>query len=245
MTPPAPPAISVCMPTYNGARYIREQIESILPQLSPDDELVVSDDGSKDATLEVIAAFHDPRIKVVQRAEAPGCAPNTENALRQASGDIVFLADQDDVWLKDKVRIMVGALDSCDLVVSDGYPTDGDLKVTHESIHGQRKASTNRWLAMVLRSPYIGCCMAFRRRVLDTCLPFPPIAAQIGHDVWLGNLCALRYRVTFIPDKLIYYRRHGNTASYVMRKSPYSAWHRVRVRAQLMSAVAGRLVRGR
>jgi glycosyltransferase involved in cell wall biosynthesis len=95
--------ISVCMATYNGAKYIKEQMDSILCQLGKDDEVVVSDDGSTDSTLDIVAEYGDSRIKIVRNTGAHNFIRNFENSLKAAHGDYIFLADQDDVWLPDKV----------------------------------------------------------------------------------------------------------------------------------------------
>ena len=93
---------SVCMASFNGERYIKEQIDSILLQIGEDDELIISDDGSTDQTVDVICSYRDDRIKFVRNVNRHGCIGNFENALRVASGDFIFLADQDDIWLSDK-----------------------------------------------------------------------------------------------------------------------------------------------
>ena len=95
--------ISVCMAIYNGEKYIKEQIDSILMQLSNEDELVISDDSSNDRTLDIIAEYNDRRIKVLHHIPAIGnsfvkAKANFENALSVAKGDYIFLSDQDDVW---------------------------------------------------------------------------------------------------------------------------------------------------
>lgn len=94
------------MATYNGAVYIKEQLESILSQISPEDEIVISDDGSTDATLDVIKSIGSPCIRIVQGPRMKSPSKNFEHALAQAKGDIIFLCDQDDVWQPNKVAVM-------------------------------------------------------------------------------------------------------------------------------------------
>ena len=106
--------ISVCIATYNGEKYIMDQVSSILPQLSEEDEIIVSDDGSSDKTLEILDSFSDSRIKVFTHikeanpffkgAKSIYATSNFENALSKCNGDIIFLSDQDDVWYPDKVK---------------------------------------------------------------------------------------------------------------------------------------------
>lgn len=91
--------ISVCIATYNGEKYLEEQLDSILPQLDSRDELIISDDGSKDATLAIIKRYtaQDQRIKFF-KGPGKGVIANFEFAINQSQGEFIFLADQDDVW---------------------------------------------------------------------------------------------------------------------------------------------------
>ena len=97
--------ISVCMATYNGENFIKEQIDSILPQLSDDDEIVISDDGSTDKTVDIIENYGDSRIKLLKYNSFRSTIYNLENALKDSKGDVIFLCDQDDKWNEDKVNI--------------------------------------------------------------------------------------------------------------------------------------------
>ena len=126
--------ISVCIATYNGDKYIEEQILSILNQLSDKDEIIISDDGSKDKTLKVIDRLDDKRIKVFKNNNRHGVVPNFENALKHASGEYIFFSDQDDIWQSDKVKICIDNLYDSDLVVhnsvvkfQDGEQSDMDF----------------------------------------------------------------------------------------------------------------------
>ncbi|MDE5758415.1 MAG: glycosyltransferase, partial [Allobaculum sp.] len=91
--------ISVCIATYNGERYIETQIRSILDQLNEDDEIIISDDSSTDRTLDIIRSLNDSRIKLFAGNKFHSRTFNFENALKQATGDFIFLSDQDDIWL--------------------------------------------------------------------------------------------------------------------------------------------------
>jgi len=211
--------ISVCMATYNGERYINEQVTSILKQLEEDDELIVSDDGSNDGTLRILETFNDPRIKVFAGPQR-GLTYNFENAIKKASGDYLFLTDQDDVWEPDKVERMVAALQDADLVVSDAWICDERAESTGKSLYDICKPHKGFWLTLY-HTTYIGCCTAFRRSILKKLLPFPPHIVM--HDYWIGQIADLYYKTTFIPDKLLRYRRHGdNTSALTTGKSPLS-----------------------
>ena len=121
--------ISVCMASYNGEKYIKQQIDSILKQLSDEDELVISDDGSTDNTLSVIQSIHDKRIKLIHNQGEHGYSRNFENALKNSKGDYIFLSDQDDVWKDNKVETILPLLKKYAFVVHDTEMTDENLKV--------------------------------------------------------------------------------------------------------------------
>jgi glycosyltransferase involved in cell wall biosynthesis len=101
--------ISVCIATFNGGRFIQEQVMSVLPQLGEEDEMVVSDDGSTDDTIPILKSFHDPRISIWQNNGRHGFIWNFENALTKAMGDVIFLCDQDDIWKPNKVETVMTA----------------------------------------------------------------------------------------------------------------------------------------
>src|SRR5687767_8601550 len=109
--------ISVCMATYNGASFIRQQIESILPQLEAGDEIIFSDDGSTDSTLEVISGYNESRFKILKNQRTGSPTKSFEKGLKHCTGDLIFLTDQDDVWMPDKVSRTKHYLQSYDLVL--------------------------------------------------------------------------------------------------------------------------------
>ena len=225
--------ISVCIPTYNGEKFLKPQVDSVLSQLSQDDEIIVSDDGSSDNTIEILESYKDRRIKIFKNSRK-GVISNIENALQNSIGEYIFLCDQDDVWVENKVSIIMKAIVESDLVISDCYVTDQNLNIIYESFYKQNNSKNNKWLAL-LKNPYLGCCMAFKRKVLDAALPFP---AKIPmHDIWIGNVAAFRFQVKFIPDKLIYYRRHGNNASTASAPTKASLVKQINYRLPIVTAL--------
>lgn len=220
--------ISVCIATYNGARYIGEQLASILKQLSAEDEVVVSDDGSTDGTLDIVRSLNDRRIRIVDGPRRHSPTLNFEWTLRNAKGDYVFLADQDDVWLEGKVRRCVEELQKCDCVVSDARVTDSCLNTTSESLFKLMHVRRGRLSNLLWRNGYTGCCMAFKREVLSKALPFPTDIPM--HDIWIGNVAAFCGRLRFIDDRLLLFRRHDATASCNGKGSTYSLWQKLSFR---------------
>ncbi len=220
--------ISVCIATYNGATVIREQLESIIPQLEASDEIIISDDASTDNTLQVVEALNCPIIRIVKGPAVGSPQKNFENALREAKGDIIFLSDQDDRWTENKVKTMCQALENADCVVSDCYVTDGKMNITAASFYRHNRTQMGRFKNLLLKNGYLGCCMAFRRHVLEKALPFPDKIPM--HDIWIGNIAAFNHKLTFIPDKLIYFRRNGLNASSTAGASQLSFIQKIRIR---------------
>lgn len=230
--------VSVCIATYNGEKYIREQLNSILSQLTVDDEIIISDDSSTDKTIEILREYKDPRIRIFSGGKFHSPIFNFENALKQAKGDYIFLSDQDDIWLDNKVAKMVEALKQYSLVVSDCYVVDKDCNIIRDSFF--TKQPTPGILKNIIKNNYIGCCMALRREVLTKALPFPKQIAM--HDIWLGLCGSLYYKAIFIPDKLILYRRHGNNASPTGERSKYSLKYKLCYRIELILLLVKRFM---
>ena len=222
--------ISVCLATYNGEKYIAQQLQSILCQLNEGDEIIVSDDASTDKTIEIISNIKDKRITVLANSVQKGIILNIEKALLKAKGDTIFLSDQDDVWLPEKTETMLRSLQNYDLVVSDCFVTDENLAITHSSFYEINNSKSNKWQAFI-RNSYLGCCLAFNRNVLSSAVPFPKNIPM--HDIWIGNVASFNFKVAFIPDKLIYYRRHGQNASTTSQKSGYNLLQQIKHRATI------------
>jgi len=205
--------ISVCIATYNGERYIKEQLESILMQLGDDAEVIISDDGSTDSTLDIIRFLNDRRIKIFENKNRKGFVSNFENALRQASGKYIFLSDQDDYWLPDKVNVLLKHLENYLLVCSNGKLADENLNVFDESFFEHLNAGIGI-VKNFLKIRYYGFGMAFRKELLDYALPFPK-QKYVGHDMMLGVLADYMKGSIFEWTPLTLYRRHGNNISTV------------------------------
>src|SRR3954447_2023680 len=106
----ASPRVSVCMATYNGSKYVREQIDSILADLGADDEVVVVDDASRDATASLLEGLADPRVRVLRSVQNHGYVKTFERAIGEATGEIIMLSDQDDVWPQGRTETLTAAL---------------------------------------------------------------------------------------------------------------------------------------
>src|SRR5690606_2617652 len=221
--------ISVCIATYNGEKYIQEQLSSILDQLKSTDEVIISDDYSTDSTIDIIRSIGDNRIKIFFNDLKRGYSKNFENAIKNASGDFIFLSDQDDVWMNNKVELMVEKLLYSDIVISDALISDVDLKPTYGS-HFSRYKTKKGFFINWLKTRYIGACMAFRKDILIKVLPFPENQRLCAHDYWIANVGEFFYRVELVDLPLIKYRRHDENASFGGEKSTNPLLHKVKVR---------------
>ncbi|PRB15146.1 glycosyltransferase [Microbacterium sp. MYb62] len=209
------PMVSVCMAAYNGAAFIVEQITSILAQLGDGDELIVIDDCSHDETAALVQAVGDPRIRLIRAEQNNGYMRTFERAIGLAEGGVVFLSDQDDVWLPGRVDRMVEALESVELVVSNFASFGGAL--TSVQARRLKAADSSRWMRNIFwiwvgTRPYYGCCMAFRAELRDRILPFPTYLTET-HDQWLGYVANADRSVRHLEEDTISRRIHGANSS--------------------------------
>lgn len=208
--------ISVCIPTYNGEKFILSQLNSILIQLSEKDEIIISDDSSSDNTINLIKSLKDNRIIISENNKFRSPVYNMENALKLAKGDFIFLADQDDIWEDNKVEEIMKNLQVYNLVISDASIIDQDEKIITESYFNWKKSGKGFWKNFSKNS-YIGCAMAFDRKILTASLPFPKKLAM--HDVWIGLMAEVFGKVLFLDKKLILYRRHDANLTYSINRT--------------------------
>jgi glycosyltransferase involved in cell wall biosynthesis len=227
--------VSVCMATYNGEKYIEDQIDSIICQLSLEDELIISDDSSTDNTISIIKKYNDSRIKLIENQLFKNPIYNFENALTHATGDFIFLSDQDDIWDKDKIAIMQKYLQIYDLVLSDCRIVDNQLNTIQNSYFDKIKSSPGFLRNLIKVNPYMGCCMAFHKKVLKKALPFPKLIPM--HDFWIGMIGELNFKIKFVDDQLVFHRRHTSNSSTTGEKSTNSLWKKVKNRLNIFPDV--------
>ncbi|MDA6068804.1 glycosyltransferase family 2 protein [Flavobacterium sp. AC] len=224
--------VSVCIATYNGGKYIKEQLDSILIQLADSDEVIISDDYSTDDTLSVIKALNDSRIRIFSNSLKKGVNHNFENAIKNANGDLIFLADQDDIWLSNKIEICVKELIEYDLVVSNCKVVDESENIIEKSYFNVVKSGKG-FFKNFYKSTYLGCCLAFKKEILKDVLPMPS-NLLLFHDWWFGFISELCYKVKFIDTPCMLYRRHTATNSNTMSTSKYSLFQKIEFRFQLL-----------
>ena len=207
------------MATRNGEKYVKRQLESILTQLAPDDEVIISDDSSSDNTATIIKGLSDHRVRLYENNTFFSPIFNIENALKKASGDIIVLSDQDDVWLDNKISVikreLTGASTGIKLIVLDGHIVDEHETIIYDSIF-EHINSGKGLLKNIYDNTYMGCCMAFSRDLLKIALPFPRNIPM--HDMWLGLLAELFGIVKFVGEETVLYRRHEASVTDLRRR---------------------------
>ena len=210
--------VDILLATYNGEKYIKEQVESILNQTYENIQIIISDDCSTDKTRQVLKEYeNNEKIKIFYQEKNLGYVKNFEFLLKQVESNLYMLSDQDDVWKKEKVEKSVEKIESekLDLVF-------GDLEVVDENLNTLYK-SYNRYMHLIhkikkyqkdYRLQYLyncmtGCTIISRKNWIDKVLPFPTDSKYMIHDYWLGLVIALNGKVGYIEEPYILYRQHG------------------------------------
>jgi glycosyltransferase involved in cell wall biosynthesis len=213
--------VSVALCTYNGGRYLRDQLQSIAAQTVPPHELVVCDDGSTDDTLKIVddAASRAPfQVRVFRNPANLGSTKNFEQAIQRCDGDLIALSDQDDVWRPEKLERMVGvfsALPHVGAVFSDGEVVDDSLRPLGYRLWDavgfdaaqRRLIRDGRGVEVLLKGNVVtGATAVFRSDFRKLILPIP---ADWMHDAWVALLISAVADLAIIADPLIDYRQHG------------------------------------
>lgn len=212
--------IDILLPTYNGEKYIKEQLDSILSQDYQKIRLLISDDCSKDNTVSILKEYEqkDSRIKVFLQEENLGVIRNIEFLLKQVQSDYYMLADQDDVWLSEKVSKSIEKLkeENADLVFGDLKVVDQNLQEIYPSFNDfmllsdkiQKYLSTNK--LNYLYNCVTGCTILSKKSVIEKALPLPKNSKYMLHDHWIGLVASLHGKIAYLKEPYILYRQHGN-----------------------------------
>lgn len=208
--------VSVAMTTYNGEHYLEKQLESIINQSFKNIEIIIVDDCSSDKTKQILQSFHDEysdiyNIKILDNLNNIGFVKNFEKAIRHCSGKYIALCDQDDVWHKNKIELLVGAIDNYSLIFSDVSLMDskGDIYVKSRSHKFKIDNKSNiSFRELVFKNYVIGCSCLFSSAIINDILPFPEDA--LFHDWWIAIVAVKRQGIKYYDESLIDYRQHDS-----------------------------------
>lgn len=223
--------VSVCIASHNGEKYIKEQLKSILAQIKLDDEVIISDDGSTDNSIDIIKSFNDPRVKLLYlnhleckkknnyESNLEKIYSNFKNAIHHSTGEYIFLSDQDDIWFDNKYLTVMREFEKKNilLVVHDALILTENSEVNSRSNFALTSTPNDSFLNILMHNPYLGCCMAINRKLIT--LAFSRKKIVIPHDTWLAALSSLLYpkSISVITNPLMYHRVHEANASFFLK----------------------------
>lgn len=214
---------SVALCTYNGDKYLQQQLESILAQTSPVDEIIIGDDGSSDQSLAIIAQFQSKYPKIIRsyrNQTTIGSSKNFEKAISLCSGDLIFLSDQDDLWKENKVEKIIqhfqlnssidAVFSNADLIDAKGKKIEGiTLWDAVFFIEDQLEKPIDLLSLMTSkRNMVTGATLCIKKQILEFVLPIPHFKSCY-HDEWIALILAQKGTINYIKDPLISYRIHS------------------------------------
>lgn len=220
--------IDVLMATYNGEKYLKEQIDSILNQTYKNIQIIISDDCSTDSTREILKQYEqNEKIKIYYQEKNLGYIKNFEFLLRNVENDIYMLSDQDDVWKEQKIEKAVEKLknENLDLVFGDLEVVDENLNTLYDSFNKFMKLDRkiekyiDSYKLQYLYNCITGCTIISRKKLIDKILPLPNNSKYMVHDYWMGLMVALNGKIGYIKETYIKYRQHGNNQVGIEKKS--------------------------
>lgn len=212
------------MATYNGEQFIEKQLDSILIQLTSEDEVIIVDDNSFDQTVEIIEKITrktETLVRTLVNPQNVGPIKSFERAISQAKGEVIFLADQDDQWLPDKVTVVMEQFqkENAQLVIHDAIVIDGQGQTLSQSWNKYNEnAQTTSIFKTLFKNGFTGCMMAFTEKIAQEILPFPSSIEM--HDQWIA-LVAIKNKdkITVINQPLMNYVRHGGNVTGISKRS--------------------------
>lgn len=209
--------VDILLATYNGARFLKEQLDSILNQTHTEFRLIISDDKSTDKTRAIIEEYaaKDNRIEYHFQKKNLGVIKNFEFLLKKVESDYFMFSDQDDIWKENKIELSLAKLkeDDADLVYSDLEVVDRDLKTIYKSywkLKGleNKVKKYNNFEALYLNNFITGCTMLSKKKFIDLILPLPTKSKYVLHDYWVSLIVSQHGVLTYVKEPLIKYRQH-------------------------------------
>lgn len=212
--------IDILLATYNGEKYLKEQLDSILNQTYKNIRIIISDDCSKDTTPEILKEYQkkDDRIELHIQKNNLGVVKNIEFLLKEVKSPYYMLADQDDYWLPEKAEKSLEKLkeEKADLVFGDLEVVDKNLNTMYSSFNDYmlltRKINKyiNSYKVNYLYNCITGCTVLAKKETIEKIIPLPTNSKRVLHDHWIGLMVALNGKLAYVPEKYIRYRQHGN-----------------------------------
>jgi len=202
--------VSIILGTYNGEKYIKAQLESIITQTYKNIEIIIVDDSSKDNTVTIVNEFakkHE-NIKIHDFKENVGYIKNFERGIAMAKGSLISLSDQDDLWEPTKTEKLVENIKQCDLIYCDSAFVDENLKSVNSSFSAIKNTiSSNNPVHFIIDNCVSGHASLFKKELFSKAIPFPEL---IPHDWWLTYIASINNGIVYFDEPLVKYRHHQN-----------------------------------
>jgi glycosyltransferase involved in cell wall biosynthesis len=223
--------VSIAMCTYNGAKYIHEQLDSLLAQTYQNLEIIIVDDCSKDQTVSILRQYEiqDKRIKVFVNEINIGFIENFSKAISLCSGEFIALADQDDIWKKEKIEVFMDTIENNVLIYSDAILIDEhSLPKNEQLIRPENQLVSGHCnKAFLFMNCVSGNTLMFKRELVDYILPIPQVSY---HDMWIAFIASSVGSITFTEESMIYYRRHEEQVTLHPIKRKDFTYFKTRIR---------------
>lgn len=206
------PLVSVVIATYNGEKFLAEQLDSIFDQSYKNIEVIAVDDASNDNTHSILKAYSlkHQNFNVFANETNLGYIKNFEKGFMLSSGDFIAPSDQDDVWHTDKIKLMVEEISECSLIYCDSYVCNESLETNGQKISDKANLSDlNSCLQITIFSRINGNSILFKRELLENVIPFTEI---LPHDWWINYNAIFQGCIKYIDKPLVYYRQHAANA---------------------------------
>jgi len=219
-------SISILLATYNGEKYLKEQLDSLFLQTYQEFDILIRDDCSKDSTVEIIKEYekiYPKRIKlIVDEIGNLGSSKSFMKLLEYSNSDYIMFCDQDDIWLSNKIEISLNRIQELEkenrnqplLVFSDLKVVNQDLKVLHKSFWEYQKlipSISKEWKKLLAQNVITGCTMIINKKAKEVCLPFE--LPMMIHDQWIGVNISKYGKIDYLDEKTILYRQHENNVA--------------------------------
>lgn len=203
--------ISVVMATFNGERYLRQQLDSILQQSVSPKEIIIVDDGSTDSTLTILKEYTaDSRFRLLVNDHNMGYIKSFEKGMLEASCPYIALSDQDDIWLSHKLETLAAKMQDHIAVYSDSMLVNKDgISLNTKMSDLKNQLTYDNCLMYTIGAWAPGHAMLFRKELVDKCKPFPTL---VTHDFWLGFVASCNGGIFYVNEVLVHYRQHASNA---------------------------------
>jgi len=235
--------ISICLATYNGEKYLKEQLDSLVNQTISPYEVIVQDDCSTDNTVGIARQYMDKlNLKIYLNEINLGFTKNFESVLQKATGDLIAPCDQDDIWKSDKLEKLSGLIGEHSLIYADSLLVNSEAESLHQSLSQKLKNNfidSQSALHYIFDNSVSAHSMLFKKELLEYIFPFPSITY---FDAYIGAVAASLDGVVFLDESLVLYRQHNTNTLAKKKKQKLSLFAKIKTKLQKKYDANQRLV---